>query len=180
MIGSVESPSLVESLIRLPGALLRLPASTVAALDAINDLADRLDRLMTLLERVEGGVSKAGNGMDLAALGIARAFSGLGHAVGNLDTSFPSPPSDPAAALRTLAEGLSNVAFQLGTELPKATKSLQDASPELSGVVGSLDERFAHLDEVVTELVSFMEATIGTIPGMRRVIRTTTVTIDST
>jgi ABC-type transporter Mla subunit MlaD len=179
MIGTVESPSLVESLIRLPGVLLRLPASTVAALDAINDLAERLDRLMTLLERVEGGVNRAGSGMDLAALGISRAVTGLEHAVGALDTSLPSL-TDSATALRTLTEGMSNVAFELAIELPKATKSLQAVSPELSTMVGSLDERFTHLDDVVTELARLMEALIGTIPGMRRVIRAATVPIDST
>jgi hypothetical protein len=178
MIGGVERPSLVESIVRLPGALLRLPASTVAALDAINDLAERLDRLTKLLEPIEGGVNTAGSGIDLAALGFSRAVSGLGKAVGSLDTSLPSP-SDPTAALRTVAELLGNVGFQLGTELPRATKSLQDVSPELSAVVGSLDERFMHLDDVVTELVRLLEAAIGTIPDMLRVIRSATVTIDS-
>jgi ABC-type transporter Mla subunit MlaD len=179
MIGTVESPSLVESLIRLPGALIRLPASAVTALDALNDLAERLDRLMTLLERVDGGVNRAGSGIDLAALGIARAVSGLQQAVGTLDTSLPSL-SDSAIALRTLTERLSGVAFELATELPKATRSLQDVPPELSVVVASLDERFTHLDDVVTELARLMEAMIGTIPGMRRVIRAAAVTIEPT
>jgi len=58
-------------MIRLPGALLRLPATTLTALEAINDLADRLDRLMTMLERIEGGMNKAGSGIDLASLGIS-------------------------------------------------------------------------------------------------------------
>ena len=179
MIGSVESPTLVESLIRLPGALLRLPTSTVTALDAINDLAERLDRLTTLLERIDGGVNRAGSGLDLAALGLTRAVSGLQRAVGTLDTSRPSL-SDPAAVLRTLADRLSDVAFELAIELPKTTKSLQSISPELSVVVASLDERFAHLDDLMTELVRLMEAAIGTIPGMRRMISAATVTIDST
>ena len=40
----------------------------------------------------------------------------------------------------------------MAIEMPKATQSLQEVSPELSTVVGLLDERFAHLDSVVTEL----------------------------
>jgi methyl-accepting chemotaxis protein len=170
MISVVEQPSLLETMMRMPGALLRLPASALAALDAINDLADRLDRLMTLLERIEGGVNKAGSGIDLAAMGMSRAVSGLEQAVGALDTSLPNL-SDSAAALRNLTERLSGVAIDLATELPKATKTLQEVSPELSLVVGSLDERFDHIDTVVTELARIVEGVIGTIPGMRRVIR---------
>jgi hypothetical protein len=60
----------------------------------------------------------------------------------------------------------------LARELPKATASLQDLSPELSRVVGTFDERFGHLDVVVTELARVVEGVIGTIPGMRRVLRT--------
>ena len=63
------------------------------------------------------------------------------------------------------------VAIELATELPKATRTLQEISPELSSVVGSLDERFDHIDTVVTELARIVEGVIGAIPGMRRVIR---------
>jgi ABC-type transporter Mla subunit MlaD len=170
MILAVGQPSLLETMIRMPGALLRLPASALAALDAINDMSDRLDRLMTLLERLEGGVNKAGSGIDLAALGMSRAVSGLQQAVGALDTSLPTL-SDSAAALRILTERLSGVAIELTSELPKATETLQQVSPQLALVVGSLDERFDHIDTVVTELARIVEGVIGTIPGMRRVIR---------
>jgi len=171
MIGSVESPTLAETLVRLPGALLRLPTTALTALDAINDVAERLDRLMTMLERIEGGVDKAGSGIDLAALGISRAVSGLELAVNTLDNSLPSL-STSALALRSLTERLSAVAIELATELPKATQSLQEVSPELAGVVGLLDDRFTHLDAMVTDLVRLMEAVVVTIPGMRRVLRT--------
>jgi ABC-type transporter Mla subunit MlaD len=170
MIENVESPSLVETMIRLPGALLRLPSSTLAALDALNDLSERLDRLTTMLDRIDGGVNIAGSGIDLAALGIANALSGLKEAVSTSDRSLPAL-SDSAAAQRSVTEWLSTMAVQLATELPKATKSLQDASPELSVVVGSLDERFTHLDDIVTALARLIDAVIGSIPGMRRVIR---------
>lgn len=170
MIAVVEQPSLVETMLRLPGALLRLPTSALAALDAINGLAERLDRLMTLLERLEGGVNKAGSGIDLAAMGMSRAVSGLEQAVGTLDGSLPTL-SDSASALRALTERLSGVAIELATELPKATQSLQEVSPVLGSVVASLDERFDHIDTAVTELARIVEAVIGTIPGMRRVIR---------
>jgi hypothetical protein len=170
MISVVEQPSLVETMIRLPGALLRLPSSALTALDAVNDLADRMDRLMTLLERLEGGVNRAGSGIDLAAVGMGHAVSGLEQAVGALNGSLPTL-SDSAAALRILTERLSGVAIELATELPKATQSLQEVSPSLASVVGSLDERFDHIDIVVTELARIVEGVIGTIPGMRRVIR---------
>jgi ABC-type transporter Mla subunit MlaD len=173
MMLTMESPSLLETIVRLPGALLRLPVSALTALDAVNDLADRLDRLTTLLERIEGGVNKAGSGIDLAALGISHAVSGLEQAVDTLDTSLPSL-SDSALALRSLTERLSAVAIELATELPKATRSLQEVSPELNTVVGLLDERFAHLDGVVTELARLMEAVVGAIPGIRRVLPTST------
>jgi ABC-type transporter Mla subunit MlaD len=168
----VESESLLETMIRFPGAVLRLPSSALATLDAINDVAERMDRLMTLLERLEGGVNKAGSGIDFAALGISSAVSGLEQAVGMLDASLPSL-SESASALRTLTERLSGVAIELANELPKATRSLQEVSPELASVVGILDDRFAHLDTVVTELAGLMEAVVGTIPGMRRVLRST-------
>jgi ABC-type transporter Mla subunit MlaD len=101
---------------------------------------------------------------------MGRAVSGLEQAVGALDGSLPTI-SDSAAALRTLTERLSSVAIDLATELPKATQTLQEISPELSSVVGSLDERFDHIDTVVTELARIVEGVIGAIPGMRRVIR---------
>ena len=166
----MEQPSLLESLIRLPGALIRLPSSAVTALDAINDTSERLDRLMVLMERVEGGMNRAGSGIDLAASGISGAMSGLQDAVGILDSSLP-PLSDSASALRNLTERQGAVAVELTTELPKATRSLQEVSPELSTVVGLLDERFTHLDAVVTELARVMEGVVGVIPGMRRVLR---------
>ena len=50
-----------------------------------------------------------------------------------LDPSLPSL-SDSASALRTLTERLSGVAIELVNELPKATKSLQEVSPELASV----------------------------------------------
>ena len=168
----VGFPSLLKTMIRLPGDLLRLPSSTLAALDAVNDVADRMDRLTTLLERLEGGVNRAGSGIDLAALGISSAVSGLEQAVGMLDSSLPSL-SDSASALRFLTERLSGAAIELANELPKATRSLQEVSPELASVAGLLDERFTHLDTVVTELAGLMESVFGTIPGMRRVLRTT-------
>jgi ABC-type transporter Mla subunit MlaD len=159
-------------MIGFPSAVLRLPSSALATLDAVNDLTERLDRLMTLLDRLEGGVNKAGSGIDFAALGISGAVSGLEQAVGVLDSSLPSL-SDSASALRFLTERLSGVAIELASELPRATRSLQEVAPELAGVAGLLDDRFAHLDVVVTELARLMEAAIGSIPGMRRVIRVT-------
>ncbi len=159
-------------MIGFPAAVVRLPSSALATLEAVNNVAERMDRLTTLLERLEGGVNRAGTGMDFAALGISSAVSGLEQAVGILDASLPSL-SDSALALRGLTERLSGVAIELAYELPKATRSLQEVSPELSSVVGLLDDRFTHLDTVVTDLARLMEAVVGTIPGMRRVLRTT-------
>ena len=160
---------MLETVVGFPSAVLRLPSSALATLDAINEVAERMDRLMTMLDRLEGGVNKAGSGIDFAALGISGAVSGLEQAVGMLDSSLPSL-SDSASALRFLTERLGGVALVLANELPKATRSLQEVSPELSSVAGLLDERFAHLDTVVTELARLMEAMVGTIPGMRRVL----------
>ena len=46
-------------------------------------------------------------------------------------------------------------------------------------MVESLDEGFTHLDDVLTELARLIEAVIGAIPGLGRVIRDALVTIDS-
>jgi ABC-type transporter Mla subunit MlaD len=170
----MESPSLLETATRLPGTLLRLPGTVLVALEAINTLADRIDRLMTILERMEGGVVRAGSGVEMAATGISQAVSGLETAIGMLDGSLPSL-SDSASALRQLTERLSGVAIDLAKELPLATQTLQSISPELAKVVGTLDDRFTHLDGVVTELARVMEAVVGSIPGMRRVLRPTGV-----
>jgi hypothetical protein len=132
---------------------------------------------MTLLERLEGGVNKAGSGFDFAALGISSAVSGLEQAVGVLDATLPSL-SESASAVRGLTERLGGVAIELANELPKAARSLQEVSPELASVVGILDERFAHLDIVVTDLAGLMEAAVGTIPGVRRVPRSTSPDLD--
>jgi hypothetical protein len=80
--------------------------------------------------------------------------SGLEQAVGILDASLPSL-SESASALRSLTERLGSVAVVLANELPKATRSLQEVSPELASVVALLDD------------------VVGTIPGMRRVFRAT-------
>jgi ABC-type transporter Mla subunit MlaD len=144
-------------------------------LEAMNDLAERLEHLNLLLERMDTGVTLAGSGIDLAAAGISQAVSGLERAVGTLDGSLPTL-SASASALRSLSERLTSVAIDLVTELPKATKSLQDLSPELANVVGTFDDRFSHLDIVVTDLARLVEGVVGTIPGMRRVLRTTTGT----
>jgi hypothetical protein len=167
-----QSPSLLETIIGFPSAVLRLPSSALATLEAINEVTERMDRLMTLLDQLDRGVNKAGSGIDFAALGISGAVSGLEQAVGMLDASLPSL-SESASALRGLTERLSGVALELVYELPKATRSLQEVSPELASVVGLLDDRFTHLDTVVTDLARLMEAVVGTIPGMRRVLRTT-------
>jgi hypothetical protein len=172
---AVESPSLMATALRLPGTLLRLPGATLRALDALITLADRIDRLLTLLERIEGALARAGSGVDLATAGINQALSGLERAVGVLDGSMPTL-SDSASSLWTLTERLSAVAVDLATELPKATATLQDISPELTNVVGALDERFSRLDGVVTELANVVEGVVGTIPGMRRILRTNTET----
>jgi ABC-type transporter Mla subunit MlaD len=168
---AMGSPSLVETMARLPGTLLRLPGTSLRALDALITLADRIDRLLTLLEQMDNGLARAGSGVDLAASGITQAVSGLERAVGLLDVSLPNL-SDTATTLRTLTERLSGVAIELATELPKTTASLQGISPELSRVAGTLNERFGHLDSVVTDLAKLVEAVVGTIPGMRRVLRT--------
>jgi ABC-type transporter Mla subunit MlaD len=88
--------------------------------------------------------------------------------------------SDSAAALRILTERLSGVAVELASELPKATETLQQVSPQLALVVGSLDDRFDHIDTVVTELARIVEGVIGTIPGMRRVIRASSTPTSTT
>ncbi len=154
MIGAMESQSILETIVGLPSTLLRLPAATLAALQAIDDISDRLDRLMPLLERIDGGMNTAGTGFDLAALGISTAASGLEQAVGALNASLPLF-SESASVMRSVTERVSTIAFELVTELPKATRSLQDVSPELAAVVGLLDE------------------VVGNIPGMRRVVNVT-------
>jgi hypothetical protein len=168
----MEPPSLVKTVIGFPGAVLRLPSTALATLDAINDVAERMDRLLTLLEPLQGGVNNAGSGIDFAALGISGAVSGLEQAVGILDSSLPSL-SESASVLRFLTERLSGVAMELAAELPKATRSLQEVSPELAGVVGVLDNRFAQLDTVVTELAGLMQAAVGNLPGFRSDSRST-------
>jgi ABC-type transporter Mla subunit MlaD len=90
--------------------------------------------------------------------------------VATLDGSLPSL-SESAVSLRVLTERLGGVAVELASELPRATASLEEISPQLARVVGTLDDRFAHLDSVVTELARLVEAVVGTIPGMRRVLR---------
>ena len=72
-----ESPSLLETIIGFPGAVLRLPSSALATLEAINEVTERMDRLMTLLDQLDRGVNKAGSGIDFAALGISARSRGL-------------------------------------------------------------------------------------------------------
>ena len=73
--------------------------------------------------------------------------------MGALNASLPLF-SESASAMRAVTERVSTIAVELVTELPKATRSLQDVSPELAAVVGLLDE------------------VVGNIRGMRRVRQT--------
>lgn len=154
MIKLMESQSILETIVGLPSTLLRLPAATLAALQAIDDISDRLDRLMPLLERIDGGMNTAGTGFDLAALGLSTAASGFEQAVGAFNASLPLF-TESASVMRSVTERVGTIAFELVTELPKATQSLQDVSPELAAVVGLLEE------------------VVGNIPGMRRVVDVT-------
>jgi hypothetical protein len=163
----VEQPSLLKTVLELPGTLLRLPGSVVAALDAIPDVADRLDRLTVMVERMGAPMGRAGSGVDLAASGIATAVSGLEQAFGSLDTSLPFL-SDSASVLRGIRERLGFVAGELNTELPEATNPAPDGAVERPTVVGRSDQSLPDLDAVVTELAGLMETIVGAIPGVRR------------
>ena len=126
---------------------------------------------MTLLERLDGGVNRAGIGHRLRRAGHLQRRLGAG------DRRWPcwtrrsprsrSPPPSCAAS----TERLSGVAIELASELPKATRSLQEVSPELA-------ERRRHARRPLRaprqrrdRLARLMEAVVGTIPGMRRVLR---------
>ncbi len=82
----VESPSLIESIIGFPGAVLRLPSTALAAMEAVNDMAERLDRLMTLLERLDGGVDQGRLGDRPRRAG--HLGRGLGTRTGGRHTRF--------------------------------------------------------------------------------------------
>lgn len=129
-----ESPSLLETIIGFPGAVLRLPSSALATLEAINEVTERMDRLMTLLDQLDRGVTKAGSGFDFAALGISGAVSGLEQAVGILDASLPSL-AESASALRGLTERLSGVAFEIGQRTP------QGHAVASGGIAGARERR---------------------------------------
>jgi hypothetical protein len=118
---TMESPSLIETAIRLPGTLLRLPAATLQALDALTTLSDRIEQLLALLERLEGILARAG-AVDFAALGI--------------DGFIPSA-SDPASALRRLKEGLSGVGT-LDERFGDLDGVVTDLSRMVEAVVGGL------------------------------------------
>ena len=169
---AVESPSFLESLIQLPGTLLQFPGRALQAMDALNDLADRVERLMTLLERLEGGVTRS-------------------PAAGSTWPRSVSPKPSAGSKGRSVNTGCL-VAQPVGLRFCAAfvdRATAGDRAPpkqprqdvarifhqELAKIVGTLDERFGHLDLVVTDMARLVEAVIGTIPGMRRVLRTTTV-----
>ena len=101
---------------------------------------------MALLERSTGASTRPARASTSPRLGISTAGPGLEQAVGMLDSSFPHFPIllRPCAASPNDSAGWRS---NWPANFPKATQSLQELSPELSSVVGILDERFAHLDD---------------------------------
>ena len=131
---------------------------------------------MTLLERIDGGVNRAGTGIDLAALGISTAVSGLEQAVGTLDASLPSLSDSAVRAAQS--HGASEwCGARAGQRAPEGDPVAAGSLARAGSVVGILDDRFTHLDDVVTEMARLMEAVVGTIPGMRRVLRVSSNTV---
>jgi len=113
-------------------------------------------------------VDLAGSGVDFATTGFAQALSGLQQAVGVLDSSFP-PFSSSTATLRNLAGRLSGTTVELIGEIeePEADASGPDDRPPVQ------------LDEILMELLRLVESVVGTIPGVRQVLRIdTTVSSD--
>lgn len=95
--------------------------------------------------------------------------------------------------LEDLSEALPALAARvdaLGNELVATRASIDRILPELSQLVGGmdgrltnidaevskaltgLDERLEHMDDVVSELGSTLTGVIGSIPGVRRALRT--------
>ncbi len=160
----MESPSLLESIRRFPGAVIRFPSAAVDTLDALNALAERIDRLLTLLEPLQGGMNLAGTGVDVATTGITQAIVGLQQAVGTFDSSLPGL-SYSSSALRSLAERLGGVTMEVVAAPEESAPPLGDPS---------LDE----LSTLVAELIQLVLSTVGSIPGVRQVLRVTTTTSD--
>lgn len=155
---------MLESIVRFPGAVLRFPSAAVDTLDALNALAERIDRLLTLLEPLQGSMNIAGAGVDVATTGIAQAIVGLQQAVGTLDSSLPGF-SYSGSALRSLAERLGGVSMEV-------LAAPEESSPPLG------DPSFDEFSTLVAELVQLVLSTVGSIPGLRQVLRVTTTTSD--
>jgi len=160
----MESPSLLESILRFPGAVVRFPSAAVDTLDALNALAERIDRLLTLLEPLEGGMNLAGTGVDVATTGITQAIVGLQQAVGTLDSSLPGF-SYSSSALRSLAERLGGMSVEV-VGAPE-----QPAPPHA-------DPSFDEFSASLAELIQLVLSTVVTIPGVRHVLRVTATASD--
>ena len=177
MIAEMESPSLFETIIRLPGAVIRFPSDGRHPRCA--QRSRRADRPPDDPARTARGRHEH-RGHRSRPRDHRHHVSprGLQQAVGTLDSSLPSL-SDSASALWNLTERLSGVAIELVNGLPWAARSPQDTSPELADVAELLDERFTDLDTVVSDMARLVEAVVGTIPGMRGVIRINSVPFDA-
>ena len=97
----------------------------------------------------------------------------------------------PLADIGTALPALSDKVDVLAQELVQTRESIDAILPELSQLVGGmdgrlgnidaevsralggLDERLGHMDEVVSELGETLTGVLGSIPGVRRAVRTT-------
>jgi ABC-type transporter Mla subunit MlaD len=80
----------------------------------------------------------------------------LGDTIGALDALLP-----------TLDERIGGLA----TDLTAFRSTLEKLLPELSTLVGSMDDRVEHVEHMVTDLGEALLNLMGSIPGVRRAVR---------
>ncbi len=146
-----------------PFGLRRAAAPFFDALLGLLLLPRQLERLLDLVENTNARV-------DLTIDGITRAAEGIGRVNAALDQSLPELAS-AAGALRELVGELQTTIASLAAQLPATTKVLQEALPQLTGAIDSIEARIGHFDGVVDELGQTVVAVAGAIPGVRRAVK---------
>lgn len=143
----------------LPTHIERLAAgldTTTATLD---------EHIPELSRTVVGGIDQ--RVVELA--GTVDSFSvQLDRLAATLEGALP-----PLTGLPPQLDRFDRTVDELATQVTALSEQLGEVLPKLSSVVGEeLPRRVEHLDEVVSELSATLTAVLGSIPGVRRSVRT--------
>ena len=172
-IADVLSNNITESITQIRRIIVALTKGALAlpeALVAIAELSEKLASMGKQLDKINSSIDLAASRIDQAADGMKTSANSVRDIIDLVSGSVPELAKS-ALSLGDLVERLGTLGLELTTELPKTTSVIRGLSPELSRIMGNLDDRLDHLDGVVSDLSRTIVTILGSIPGFRKTLR---------